>query len=38
LNIKNAAGKYCPMFERRKVYDDAGDCPMCGMDLVKHQI
>jgi Cu2+-exporting ATPase len=36
LNIKNAAGKYyCPMFERRKVYDDAGDCPVCGMDLVK---
>ena len=34
---KNAAGKYyCPMFcEGDKVYDDAGDCPVCGMDLVK---
>ncbi|MCL6462524.1 MAG: copper-translocating P-type ATPase [Flavobacterium micromati] len=34
---KNAAGKYyCPMFcEGEKVYDDAGDCPVCGMDLVK---
>ena len=34
---KNAAGKYyCPMFcEGEKVYDQAGDCPVCGMDLVK---
>ena len=34
---KNTAGKYyCPMFcEGDKVYDDAGDCPVCGMDLVK---
>jgi Cu+-exporting ATPase len=34
---KNAAGKYyCPMFcEGDKVYDKAGDCPVCGMDLVK---
>ena len=34
---KNAAGKYyCPMFcEGEKVYDEAGDCPVCGMDLVK---
>jgi Cu2+-exporting ATPase len=34
---KNAAGKYyCPMFcEDDKVYDEAGDCPVCGMDLVK---
>ncbi|MEC5167475.1 Cu+-exporting ATPase [Flavobacterium sp. PL11] len=34
---KNAAGKYyCPMFcEGEKVYDDPGDCPVCGMDLVK---
>ena len=34
---KNAAGKYyCPMFcEGEKVYDKAGDCPVCGMDLVK---
>jgi Cu2+-exporting ATPase len=32
---KNAAGKYyCPMFcEDDKVYDEAGDCPVCGMDL-----
>ena len=34
---KNASGKYyCPMFcEGEKVYDKAGDCPVCGMDLVK---
>lgn len=34
---KNAAGKYyCPMFcEGDQVYDKAGDCPVCGMDLVK---
>jgi Cu2+-exporting ATPase len=34
---KNAAGKYyCPMFcEDDKVYDEAGDCPVCGMDLVQ---
>ena len=34
---KNAAGKYyCPMFcEGDKVYEKAGDCPVCGMDLVK---
>ncbi|SHF84000.1 Cu2+-exporting ATPase [Flavobacterium segetis] len=34
---KNAAGKYyCPMFcEGEKVYEEAGDCPVCGMDLVK---
>ncbi|UQD57662.1 heavy metal translocating P-type ATPase [Flavobacterium sp. K5-23] len=33
----NAAGKYyCPMYcEGDKVYDKAGDCPVCGMDLVK---
>jgi Cu+-exporting ATPase len=33
----NASGKYyCPMFcEGEKVYDKAGDCPVCGMDLVK---
>lgn len=33
----NAAGKYyCPMHcEGEKVYDQAGDCPVCGMDLVK---
>ena len=34
---KIAAGKYyCPMFcEGDNVYDKAGDCPVCGMDLVK---
>ena len=33
----NAIGKYyCPMHcEGEKVYDKAGDCPVCGMDLVK---
>ena len=33
----NAPGKYyCPMHcEGEKVYDKAGDCPVCGMDLVK---
>ncbi|WP_310557882.1 heavy metal translocating P-type ATPase [Flavobacterium sp.] len=34
---KSAAGKYyCPMHcEGEKVYNKAGDCPVCGMDLVK---
>jgi len=34
---KVTAGKYhCPMFcEGDKVYDKPGDCPECGMDLVK---
>lgn len=34
---KIASGKYyCPMFcEGDKVYDKAGACPVCGMDLVK---
>ena len=34
---KSASGKYyCPMFcEGDKVYDKAGDCPVCGMDLIK---
>ncbi len=33
----NASGKYyCPMHcEGEKLYDKAGDCPVCGMDLVK---
>lgn len=33
----NTQGKYyCPMHcEGEKVYDKAGDCPVCGMDLVK---
>jgi hypothetical protein len=27
---------YCPMkCEGDKVYDEAGSCPVCGMDLVK---
>jgi Cu2+-exporting ATPase len=35
--LPDASGKYyCPMFcEGDKVYDKAGDCPVCGMDLVK---
>lgn len=29
---------YCPMYcEGDKVYDKAGDCPVCGMDLIKGQ-
>ena len=34
---KSAVGKYhCPMHcEGDKVYDAAGDCPVCGMDLLK---
>ncbi|PWQ98326.1 heavy metal translocating P-type ATPase [Leucothrix arctica] len=34
---KDAAGKYhCPMHcEGDKVYDKAGGCPVCGMDLLK---
>ena len=37
INVPNASGKYyCPMHcEGEKVYDKAGDCPVCGMDLVK---
>ena len=33
----NAHGKYyCPMYcEGEKAYDKAGDCPVCGMNLVK---
>ncbi|SHG35485.1 Cu2+-exporting ATPase [Flavobacterium micromati] len=36
-NHSNEAGKYyCPMrCEGDKTYDKAGDCPVCGMDLVK---
>ena len=35
----NTPGKYyCPMHcEGDKEYDQAGDCPVCGMDLVKAQ-
>jgi Cu2+-exporting ATPase len=32
---KNAAGKYYLFCEDDKVYDEAGDCPVCGMDLVQ---
>ncbi|WP_432221150.1 heavy metal translocating P-type ATPase [Flavobacterium sp. TMP13] len=37
---KVAEGKYyCPMFcEGDKVYDKAGDCPICGMDLVQQPV
>jgi Cu+-exporting ATPase len=36
-SVAIAAGKYyCPMHcEGDRVYDKAGDCPVCGMDLVK---
>jgi Cu+-exporting ATPase len=35
----NAKGKYyCPMHcEGEKTYDQAGDCPVCGMHLVKEE-
>lgn len=35
----SGAGKYyCPMHcEGDKVYDKAGDCPVCGMDLIKQE-
>lgn len=37
MQHSNAEGKYyCPMHcEGDKVYDTPGDCPVCGMDLVK---
>ncbi len=29
---------YCPMeCEGEKVYDEAGSCPVCGMDLVEKE-
>ncbi|MEL1239495.1 heavy metal translocating P-type ATPase [Flavobacterium flavipallidum] len=35
LRSKLVGKYYCPMFcEGDKVYDKAGDCPVCGMDLV----
>ena len=36
-NNTHKEGKYyCPMHcEGEKVYDKAGDCPVCGMDLIK---
>ena len=35
--LNNGNGKYyCPMHcEGEKLYDKAGDCPVCGMDLVQ---
>ena len=37
ISPNNALGKYyCPMHcEGEKIYDKFGDCPVCGMDLVK---
>ena len=39
-STEKGTGKcYCPMFcEGAKVYENAGDCPVCGMDLVKEAI
>ena len=41
LGIKKGKGTgtfYCPMHcEGDKIYDKAGDCPVCGMDLVEEQ-
>lgn len=39
-NHTAAVGKYyCPMHcEGDKVYDKAGDCPVCGMDLVQEAV
>jgi copper chaperone CopZ len=38
-NPKNQGKYYCPMHcEGDKVYDKAGDCPVCGMDLVQQPI
>lgn len=39
LNGKGSGGGYyCPMHcEGDKIYDKAGDCPVCGMDLVQEQ-
>ena len=39
-NNNHQAGKFCcPMHcEGDKVYDKAGDCPVCGMDLVQQPV
>ncbi|WP_373522860.1 heavy metal translocating P-type ATPase [Aquiflexum sp.] len=38
LNGKGTGTFYCPMHcEGDKTYDKAGDCPVCGMDLVEEQ-
>ena len=35
-NVKTTGKYYCPMHcEGDKLYDQAGDCPVCGMDLVR---
>ncbi|PWK19595.1 heavy metal translocating P-type ATPase [Xanthomarina spongicola] len=37
-NAKGTGTFYCPMHcEGEKTYDKAGDCPVCGMDLVEEQ-
>ena len=36
--VKGNGTFYCPMHcEGEKTYDKAGDCPVCGMDLVEEQ-
>ncbi len=39
-STSNGTGKfYCPMHcEGEKMYDKAGDCPVCGMHLVQEQV
>ncbi|WP_276168677.1 heavy metal translocating P-type ATPase [Zobellia alginiliquefaciens] len=38
LQGKGTGTFYCPMHcEGDKTYDEAGDCPVCGMDLVEEQ-
>ena len=37
-SLRGAGNFYCPMHcEGDKTYDKPGDCPVCGMDLVKEQ-
>src|SRR5690606_18999139 len=39
INPSNQGKYYCPMHcEGEKVYDKAGDCPVCGMDLVQQPV
>lgn len=42
VEVKKGTGNgkyYCPMHcEGEKVYDKAGDCPVCGMDLVQQPV
>lgn len=36
--LRGLGGFYCPMHcEDEKTYEKAGDCPVCGMDLVEEQ-